>query len=90
MVQLNLPKNSHITEGKTWPRIAGANETCEYRIYRRNPEDDKNWMKHTRLARCQGQHHHRLPAGARLYAYQRGAIHRAEGKSVLIRTRQAR
>jgi len=42
MVQLNLPKNSRITEGKTWARPLAAREVREYRIYRFNPEDGHN------------------------------------------------
>ena len=42
MVQLTLPKNSKITDGKTWPAPAGATKTREYRIYRWNPDDGAN------------------------------------------------
>jgi succinate dehydrogenase / fumarate reductase iron-sulfur subunit len=42
MVQLTLPKNSKITQGKTWPAPAGAKRTTEFRIYRWNPEDGQN------------------------------------------------
>src|SRR6195952_99502 len=42
MVQLNLPKNSKVTEGKTWARPAGAKDVREYRIYRWNPDDGKS------------------------------------------------
>ena len=42
MVQLNLPKNSKITDGRTWPAPAAAKETREYKVYRWNPEDGKN------------------------------------------------
>src|SRR3954463_16418378 len=42
MVQLTLPKNSRITEGKTWARPSAAHEVREYRIYRFNPEDGHN------------------------------------------------
>ena len=42
MVQLTLPKNSQINEGKVWPAPAGANRLTEYRIYRWNPDDGKN------------------------------------------------
>src|SRR3954467_3720296 len=42
MVQFTLPKNSKITEGKTWARPASAQNVREYRIYRWNPEDDNN------------------------------------------------
>jgi len=40
MVQLTLPKNSKITEGKTWGG-AGKN-TREFRIYRWTPDDGAN------------------------------------------------
>jgi len=42
MVQLTLPKNSKITEGKTWASTAGAHKTREYRIYRWSPDDGHN------------------------------------------------
>jgi succinate dehydrogenase / fumarate reductase iron-sulfur subunit len=42
MVEFALPKNSKVTEGKTWPKPAGASETREYRVYRWNPDDGKN------------------------------------------------
>jgi succinate dehydrogenase / fumarate reductase iron-sulfur subunit len=44
MVEFALPKNSRITEGKQWPKPAGADESKlrEYNIYRWNPDDGKN------------------------------------------------
>jgi succinate dehydrogenase / fumarate reductase iron-sulfur subunit len=42
MVQLTLPKNSRITEGKTWKRPSGARQVTAFRIYRWNPEDAAN------------------------------------------------
>src|SRR4030095_5402099 len=42
MVELTLPKNSRINEGKVWPKPAGAKELREYRIYRWNPDDGEN------------------------------------------------
>jgi succinate dehydrogenase / fumarate reductase iron-sulfur subunit len=42
MVEFTLPKNSRVTEGKTWPAPEGAKNLREYRIYRWNPEDGKN------------------------------------------------
>src|SRR5665213_3285303 len=42
MVQFNLPKNSQITAGKTWPRPASGKNLREYRIYRWNPDDARN------------------------------------------------
>ena len=42
MVELTLPKNSKVGEGKVWPKPAGAKETREYRIYRWNPDDGQN------------------------------------------------
>ena len=42
MVQFNLPKNSRITEGKTWPRPDAGKRVTEFRIYRWNPDDDAN------------------------------------------------
>ena len=34
MVELALPKNSQVTEGKVWPKPQGANRTREFKIYR--------------------------------------------------------
>ena len=42
MVQFTLPKNSKITQGKTWPRPVNAKSQREYRIYRWSPEDGRN------------------------------------------------
>ena len=42
MVQFTLPKNSKITEGKTWPHPAKARAEREYRIYRWDPDDGRN------------------------------------------------
>ena len=42
MVQLTLPQNSKITEGKTWQRPTGARHVTPFRIYRWNPDDDAN------------------------------------------------
>jgi succinate dehydrogenase / fumarate reductase iron-sulfur subunit len=42
MVQLTLPKNSKITEGKVWPHHPGAKREREFRVYRWNPDDGKN------------------------------------------------
>ena len=42
MAQFTLPKNSKITEGKTWPHAPQARREREYRVYRWNPEDGKN------------------------------------------------
>jgi succinate dehydrogenase / fumarate reductase iron-sulfur subunit len=42
MAQFTLPKNSRITEGKTWPKPAGANHLSEFKIYRWNPDDGAN------------------------------------------------
>src|ERR1043166_4123694 len=42
MVQFTLPKNSKVTEGKTWAYPTGAHDVREYRIYRWNPDDGKN------------------------------------------------
>ena len=42
MVQLTLPKNSKVTEGKTWKRPTGARNVKPFRIYRWNPDDDAN------------------------------------------------
>lgn len=42
MAQFTLPKNSQYTEGKTWPKPAGANNLQAFRIYRWNPDDGQN------------------------------------------------
>ena len=43
MVEFTLPKNSKVTEGKAWPKPAGAQATCaSIRIYRWNPDDGQN------------------------------------------------
>ena len=42
MVEFSLPKNSRITNGKTWPKPAGAANTREFKVYRFNPDDGKN------------------------------------------------
>lgn len=42
MVQLNLPKNSQIRQGKVWPKPQGATQLKEFRIYRWDPDDDAN------------------------------------------------
>src|SRR3546814_20820381 len=42
MVELALPKNSQITEGKVWPKPADARNIREFRIYRWSPDDGDN------------------------------------------------
>lgn len=42
MVQFNLPKNSRVGTGATWPRPAGATEVTEFRVYRWNPDEPAN------------------------------------------------
>jgi succinate dehydrogenase / fumarate reductase iron-sulfur subunit len=42
MVQLTLPKNSQVTQGKAWPKPAGATRLTEFRIYRWDPDGDSN------------------------------------------------
>ena len=42
MVEITLPKNSRINEGRTWPKPAGATNLREYKIYRWSPDDDEN------------------------------------------------
>jgi succinate dehydrogenase / fumarate reductase iron-sulfur subunit len=42
MVQFNLPKNSRMTPGRSWPKPAAAGKTTEFRIYRWNPDDSAN------------------------------------------------
>lgn len=42
MVELTLPKNSQVTAGKEWPKLAPASRLKEFRIYRWNPDDGVN------------------------------------------------
>ena len=42
MVEFTLPKNSKITEGKTWPRTPHATHLTELRVYRWSPDDGEN------------------------------------------------
>src|SRR6187402_1707654 len=42
MVEFTLPKNSRVTEGKTWPDKVGTSHTREFRVYRWNPDDGNN------------------------------------------------
>lgn len=42
MVELRLPANSTIREGKMYPAPAGATRTREFRIYRWSPDDEEN------------------------------------------------
>ncbi len=44
MVELTLPKNSQIREGKTWTKPEGASNLREYRIYRWSPDDDDRYQ----------------------------------------------
>jgi succinate dehydrogenase / fumarate reductase iron-sulfur subunit len=42
MVQFTLPKNSKVTDGKTWPHPPKADNEREYRVYRWDPETGAN------------------------------------------------
>jgi len=42
MVELALPKNSKITEGKKYPAPTGAKRTKTFKVYRWSPDDDAN------------------------------------------------
>jgi succinate dehydrogenase iron-sulfur subunit len=42
MVQLTLPKNSRVTDGKVWEKPDGATRVQEYRIYRYDPDSGDN------------------------------------------------
>jgi succinate dehydrogenase / fumarate reductase iron-sulfur subunit len=42
MVQLTLPRNSVVKQGKVWPKPQGATRLKEFRIYRWDPEDEAN------------------------------------------------
>ena len=39
MVQLTLPRNSQIRQGKTWGKAAGGGRSVELRVYRWSPDD---------------------------------------------------
>ena len=42
MVEFNLPANSRVGTGKTWPAPAGAKRVKTFKIYRWNPDDRQN------------------------------------------------
>jgi succinate dehydrogenase / fumarate reductase iron-sulfur subunit len=42
MVEFMLPKNSKVTDGKTWAAPLRAGELREYQVYRWNPDDGRN------------------------------------------------
>ena len=42
MVEFMLPKNSKVTDGKSWPAPLRAGELREYQVYRWNPDDGRN------------------------------------------------
>ena len=42
MVELTLPKNSKVTEGKVWPKPEGATNVRAFKAYRWSPDDDQN------------------------------------------------
>jgi len=42
MVQLSLPKNSTVTEGKIFIAASGATRVKTFRVYRWSPDDDSN------------------------------------------------
>ncbi|GGE27250.1 succinate dehydrogenase iron-sulfur subunit [Agaricicola taiwanensis] len=42
MVQLTLPKNSQIKQGKVWEKPQGAKNLAEYKIYRYDPDTGEN------------------------------------------------
>ncbi len=42
MVQLTLPRNSKIKQGKTWNKPTAKGRWREFRVYRWNPEDGQN------------------------------------------------
>ena len=42
MVEITLPKNSRVQEGKVWPKPEGASNLREYKIYRWSPDDETN------------------------------------------------
>src|SRR5687768_5260110 len=57
MVELTLPKNSKVTQGKTWnaPANDGKGDWREFRVYRWTPDDGANPHMdsyHINLAEC--------------------------------------
>ncbi len=42
MAEFNLPQNSRLTEGKAWPKPAGAGKLTEFKIYRWDPDTGAN------------------------------------------------
>ena len=42
MVAFNLPLNSRVGQGKTYPAAPGAKNVREFKIYRWNPDDGAN------------------------------------------------
>ena len=42
MVELTLPRNSKVGQGKVWPKPEGAANLREYKVYRWSPDDDQN------------------------------------------------
>jgi succinate dehydrogenase / fumarate reductase iron-sulfur subunit len=42
MAEFNLPQNSRLTQGKAWPKPAGAKNVTEFKVYRWNPDDTAN------------------------------------------------
>jgi succinate dehydrogenase / fumarate reductase iron-sulfur subunit len=42
MVEFNLPKNSRITTGKTWPAPKGATNVRVFKVYRWDPDSGEN------------------------------------------------
>jgi succinate dehydrogenase / fumarate reductase iron-sulfur subunit len=42
MAEFNLPQNSRLVAGKTWPKPAGAAKLTEFKVYRWSPDDTEN------------------------------------------------
>ncbi|PTM40787.1 succinate dehydrogenase iron-sulfur subunit [Bosea sp. 124] len=42
MAEFNLPQNSRLVAGKTWPKPAGASKLTEFKVYRWSPDDTEN------------------------------------------------
>jgi succinate dehydrogenase / fumarate reductase iron-sulfur subunit len=42
MVEITLPKNSQVKEGKVWPKPEGVTNVRAFRVYRWSPDDDEN------------------------------------------------
>ncbi|MFT6772865.1 MAG: succinate dehydrogenase / fumarate reductase iron-sulfur subunit, partial [Paracoccaceae bacterium] len=42
MAEFQLPKNSRMTVGKTWPKPQGATNVRAFKVYRYDPDSGQN------------------------------------------------